>query len=222
MTDREKYLRLRELPKALPLFPLSGALLLPGGQLPLNIFEPRYLRMIDDALGEHRMIGMVQPKGAARTGRKHPHLFSIGCAGRITTFAETGDGRYLITLTGLKRFEIARELAVDTPYRQALVDWTRYQRDDIEDPSGALVDRARLEQAMRHYLAAEGLKTDWKAVGQAPVDALVASLAMGCPFAPSEKQALLEAESLDDRARCLIALMEMTRPTDPGGVPPVQ
>lgn len=222
MTDREKYLRLRELPEALPLFPLAGALLLPGGQLPLNIFEPRYLHMIDDALGEHRLIGMVQPKPCDQAEKKHPPLYAIGCAGRIVAFAETGDSRYLITLSGVRRFEIARELAVDTPYRQALIDWTRYTRDDQTDPSAALVDRARLEDAMRRYLTSEGLKTDWKAVGQAPVDALVASLAMGCPFAPNEKQALLEAENLGDRAICLIALMEMSRPSDAGGAPPVQ
>ncbi|NWG70534.1 MAG: LON peptidase substrate-binding domain-containing protein [Parvularculaceae bacterium] len=223
MTTREKFLRLREFPEALPLFPLSGALLLPGGQLPLNIFEPRYLRMIDDALGEHRLIGMIQPKDSgARAEKGLPSLFQIGCAGRITAFSETGDGRYLITLTGFRRFEIERELPVDTPYRQALVDWSRFARDDQDDPSGALVDRDRLEGAMRQYLAAEGLKTDWKAVGQAPVDALVASLAMGCPFAPSEKQALLEAATLGDRASCLIALMEMSRPADPGGAPPMQ
>lgn len=222
MTAREKYLRLRELPEALPLFPLPGALLLPGGQLPLNVFEPRYLRMVDDALGEHRLIGMVQPRPCEKSEKKHPPLYSVGCAGRITSFAEAGDGRYLITLTGVRRFEIQRELPIDTPYRQALVDWTRYARDDQSDPTASLVDRRRLEGAMRQYLETEGLKTDWKAVGQAPVDALVASLAMGCPFAPSEKQALLEAANLGDRAICLITLMEMARPAEPGGAPPVQ
>jgi hypothetical protein len=222
MTEREKFLRLRELPEALPLFPLAGALLLPSGQLPLNIFEPRYLRMIDDALGEHRLVGMVQPRPCEKAEKRHPPLYGVGCAGRITSFAETGDNRYLITLTGIRRFEITRELQVDTPYRQSLVDWSRFVRDEQEDQSAAMVDRSRLEAAMRQYLAAEGLKTDWKAVGQAPVEALVVSLAMGCPFAPNEKQALLEAGNVRERAGCLIALMEMARPAEPGGTPSVQ
>jgi hypothetical protein len=221
MTEREKYLRLRTLPDAIPLFPLAGALLLPAGQLPLNIFEPRYQRMVDDALGGHRLIGMVQPKPCDKSEKSRPPLYDIGCVGRITSFAETGDARYLITLTGVKRFEITRELAVDTPYRQALVDWTRFQRDDQDDHTSELVDRQRLEIAMRRYLEAEGLKTDWNAVSGAPTPALIASLAMGCPFAPNEKQALLEAVNVGARADCLITLMEMSR-AEPGGAAPIQ
>jgi hypothetical protein len=210
----------RELPEAIPLFPLAGALLLPGGQLPLNIFEPRYLRMIDDVLGNRRIIGMIQPRDGF--GESAPPLYAVGCAGRITAFAESGDGRYLVTLTGVQRFALRRELNVESPYRQALVDWTHFARDDAPDPTGRNVDRERLERAMRRYLETEGLKTDWDAVGSAPTDALVASLAMGCPFAPNEKQALLEADSLAARARCLIALMEMTSASDQGGDAPLQ
>lgn len=220
MTSREQSLHLRELPDAIPIFPLAGALLLPGGQLPLNIFEPRYLRMVDDILGERRIIGMIQPRDGF--GDAAPPLYSVGCAGRLTSFAESGDGRYLITLTGIRRFELKRELNVDTPYRQALVDWDRFAGDDHGDETGETVDRERLETAMRRYLESESLKTDWDAVGSAPTDALVASLAMGCPFEPNEKQALLEADTVAARARCLIALMEMTSASDQGGDAPLQ
>ncbi len=208
MSLQEQLIRGRALPEMIPLFPLAGALLLPGGQLPLNVFEPRYLRMVDDALAGARIIGMVQPRDGVASGR--PPLYAVGCAGRITNFAETDDGRYLITLTGRRRFRIEDELNVDTPYRQAAVDWNTFATDDKNDPSSDFVDRERLLQAMRSYLDAEGLKTDWDVVGEAPTDALVASLAMGCPFAPNEKQALLEAKTTAARADCLIALMEMS------------
>lgn len=195
-------------PETLPLFPLAGALLLPGAQLPLNIFEPRYLRMVDDALAGARMIGMIQPRDGAELDR--PPLYAVGCAGRITSFAEADDHRYLITLTGVRRFRVVEELNADTPYRQAKVDWASFPIDETADLSAEAVDRTRLLEAMRDYLEAEGLKTDWEVVDDAPTDALIASLAMGCPFAPNEKQALLEAESMAARADCLIALMEMS------------
>lgn len=210
----------RDLPDAIALFPLAGALLLPGGQLPLKIFEPRYLRMVDDALGASRIIGMIQPRDVGDDDA--PPLYAVGCGGRITAFAESGDGRYFITLTGLRRFAVRRELNVDSPYRQALVDWRRFAGDGGPDPTALTVDRERLERAMRRYLAAEGLNADWDAVSSAPTDGLVASLAMSCPFAPNEKQALLEAEDIAARARCLIALMEMTSVSDQGGDAPLQ
>lgn len=216
MSEHERLLRGRILPASLPLFPLSGVLLLPGGQLPLNIFEPRYLSMIDDALGGARLIGMVQPR--AEAGGARPALYDVGCAGRIAGFAETEDGRYLVTLLGKKRFRIVEEMAVSTPYRRARVDWEVFPADAAaDDPTTEHVDRARLEDAMRRYLESEGLKTDWDVVQEAPTEALVASLAMGCPFAPNEKQALLEAETAGDRADCLIALMEMSSASDSGG-----
>lgn len=198
----------RTLPETLPLFPLTGALLLPRGQLPLNIFEPRYLRMVDDALAGARAIGMIQPRDGEE--EEAPPLYRVGCAGRITSFAETGDGRYLMTLTGIMRFAVVEEVAADTPYRQARVDYASYAADSAPDPSVEMIDRERLNETMREYLDSEGLSTDWAAVSEAPIEALVNSLAMGCPFAPNEKQALLEAGGASARADCLIALMRMS------------
>lgn len=215
MSEKAKPMRGRALPARIPLFPLPGALLLPGGQLPLNIFEPRYLRMIDDALGGDRIIGMVQPRGCAVAG--DPPLYAVGCAGRIISFVETDDGRYLVTLSGRKRFRIVEERGPGAPYREAEIDWAAFPVDSGNDLSTEIVDRERLVAAMRRYLDAEGLKTDWTLVGDAPTEALVVSLAMGCPFAPNEKQALLEAETIADRAACLVALMEMSCAGENGG-----
>lgn len=205
-----------QLPQPVPLFPLSGVLLLPGGRLPLNIFEPRYLRMVDNALAGARAIGMIQPlhSGAADPV---PALYDVGCAGRITSFAETEDGRYLITLTGLRRFRLLGEVSADTPYRLAQVDWNAFPADAHEDASGAAIDRQEFLNAMRRYLDTESLKADWDAAVSAPIEALVVSLAMGCPFAPNEQQALLEAETVADRAECLMALMEMSGADEPNG-----
>lgn len=211
----------RAQPARLPLFPLAGAILLPGGQLPLNIFEPRYLRMVDDALGGARIIGMIQPRDDSAASGLAPALYGVGCAGRITSFLETGDGRYLVTLTGVLRFHVGEELAAATPYRQALVDYEGFIRDADPDPTAGAVDRERLFHAMRLYLDAEKLSADWKAATDAPTDALVNSLAIGCPFAPNEKQALLEAPTLVDRADCLVALMRMSG-GDGGDSQPVQ
>ena len=202
------------LPEKIPLFPLAGALLLPGAQLPLNIFEPRYLRMIDDALAGARMIGMIQPASEADQQSQTPDLYEIGCAGRITAFQEADDGRYLITLTGKSRFSVVEEIATQTPYRIAKPDWSDFEADRHRDITGRTIDREEFLGVMRDYLEAEGLKTDWEAAESAPIDALVASLAMGCPFAPNEKQALLEAKSVADRAECLVALMEMSGSSD--------
>ncbi len=208
MEHTTRYLRSDSLPETMPVFPLTGGLLLPGGQLPLNIFEPRYLRMIDDVLGKGRMIGMIQPRSEG--SNEKPSLYTIGCAGRLTNFAESDDGRYLITLTGLRRFRITDELSTDTPYRQVSVDWQEFAGDGMPDASAEIVDRERLLNAMELYLDTEGLKTDWDAVEEAPSEALVVSLAMGCPFEPNEKQALLEAQDTAARAECLVTLMEMS------------
>ena len=197
----------RELPAVIPVFPLTGGILLPKGLLPLNIFEPRYLRMVDDALGGHRVIGMIQPRETVNAAR--PPLYDVGCLGRIVSFQETGDGRYLISLSGMSRFRVAAELDAATPYRQVSADYAAFAADMGEDRSGETIDRERLFDAMRGYFASQGLSTDWKEAGAAPTEALVNSLAMGCPFAPNEKQALLEAGTLADRADCLIALMRM-------------
>lgn len=215
MMNDPGYLSTPRLPQEIPLFPLPGALLLPGGQLPLNIFEPRYLRMVDDALGGARMIGMIQPTD--ETAGDHPGLFSVGCAGRISSFVETGDGRYLITLNGQRRFRVVREVSTDTPYRLAEADWSAFEIDAHNDPSGKNVDRDEFLQVMQDYLDTEGLQTDWEEASAASVDALVVSLAMGCPFAPNEKQALLEARTVEERAECLMALMEMSGGDENGG-----
>jgi hypothetical protein len=214
MKEKDKPRGAGSAPAVIPLFPLTGALLLPGGQLPLNIFELRYLRMVDDVLGGDRLIGMIQPKDSEDDGSP---LFDVGCAGRITSFMEAGDGRYLITLTGTRRFRLAGEAAADTPYRLGQVDWAAFEIDARKDRSGDVIDRDEFLEIMHDYLGSEGLETDWEAASTAPIDALVASLAMGCPFAPNEKQALLEARTVADRAECLMALMEMSGADESGG-----
>ncbi|OYD82670.1 LON peptidase substrate-binding domain-containing protein [Azospirillum brasilense] len=201
------------LPRQLPIFPLAGVLLLPRGRLPLNIFEPRYLAMVEDALAGDRMIGMVQPTDPACRLRE-PAVYGTGCAGRITSFAETEDGRYLITLTGVSRFAIMRELDGQRGYRRVAADWDRFSGDLI-DPlerggaDGCGLDRARLLAGLKGYFKMQGLSVDWKAIDGTPDERLVTSLAMICPFSPSEKQALLETPDLPERAKLLIALVEM-------------
>lgn len=200
------YRRASDLPQVIPVFPLDGALLLPGGDLPLQIFEPRYLNMIDDAMAGDRLIGMVQTRGP---DRDLPPLAPIGCVGRITSFAETSDGRYLITLTGLCRFEVGDELPVRTPYRQVRARFGPYEHDLKPDGPTPKLDRPRLLAALSRYLDHRGLGIEWETAESAPLDALVNSLAMGLPFDPAEKQALLEAATLQDRALALTALLEI-------------
>ncbi|MCU4178750.1 LON peptidase substrate-binding domain-containing protein [Bosea sp. BH3] len=196
-------------PEVVPLFPLSGALLLPRGQMPLNVFEPRYLAMVDDALKAGRVIGMIQPE--PETGRQSeiPPLLKVGCLGRITQFAETGDGRYIVTLTGISRFRLLDELSVTTAYRQAKVDYSEFAGDFVARIGEEEVDRKGLLKALRSFAKANELKIDWKGVNEAPNEALVNALSMMCPFGPREKQALLEARSLKDRAEVLVAITEI-------------
>ena len=203
------YRRVSDLPEIIPVFPLSGALLLPRWQLPLNIFEPRYLNMLDDAMSGERMIGMVQTVGGDRA---HPDIAQIGCAGRITSFSETSDGRYLITLSGIARFRIAEELQVKTPYRQVRADWVDYADDLFEPDVTALPSRESLVQTLRNYIERNSMSADWSAVEDAPIETLVNALCAGCPFPSMEKQALLEAATLKDRCETLIALLEMDVP----------
>lgn len=192
-----------ELPPSVAVFPLAGAVLLPGGAMPLNIFEPRYLAMVSDAVAGDRMIGIVQPRDESET----PALYGVGGLGRITEFAETGDGRYLIVLSGVIRFRVAGELAADTPYRQVQTDYEPFM-EDLGDVAPITADtRAGVEAALKLYLDANGLSADWDAVAQADDDALVRTLAAVCPFEPVEKQALLEAADLPARAEMLVALM---------------
>jgi uncharacterized protein len=200
-----RYLATGELPGELPVFPLAGVLLLPRGRLPLNIFEKRYLAMFDDALGGDRLIGMIQP--SAQTNAPSPALFSVGCAGRITSFSESGDGRYLVALDGVARFGIAEELPLQRGYRRVVPDWTRFTADVTEDTG--TIDRHRLIELLQAYFRQQSLSANWDAIGQAPDERLVTSLAMICPFEPPEKQALLEAGCLSERARLMMSLLEI-------------
>ena len=199
-----------DLPDVIPVFPLSGALLLPRGQLPLNIFEPRYLAMIDDSLRDgHRLIGMIQPDPAHPGDPEKPNLFHVGCLGRITQLAETGDGRYLIQLTGIARFRVERELSVQTLYRQCEVGYAPFTDDLIARKGEDAVDRDRLLKALSAFLKVNRLQADWQGIESAPNEALVNALAMMSPFGVAEKQALLEAPDLKTRADVLIAVTEM-------------
>jgi Lon protease-like protein len=198
--------RFEDLPQTLAIFPLSGVLLLPRGKLPLNIFEPRYLAMTEDALKGDRLIGMVQPVEEGAAGDQPP-VFPVGCAGRITQFAETEDGRFLITLSGVCRIRIDRELPLFCGYRRVVSDFSAFQSDF--EPESARLDRARLLTALRVYLKLQQLSADWESIESAPDERLVTSLAMICPFSCREKQALLESTCLEERARVLTTLLEM-------------
>jgi len=206
-----RYLKPADLPETIPVFPLTGALLLPGGQLPLNIFEPRYLAMFDDALASHRLIGMVQPVfGGERKDddeAENPALCQVGCIGRITSFAETGDGRYIVSLTGICRYRLMEEVRGTKAYRSFriapfIADLTAH--DDEQS-----VDRDALLSAFRAYLDANKLEADWESVERASNATLVNSMAMMSPYGPAEKQALLEAPDLKTRAETLIAITEI-------------
>jgi uncharacterized protein len=197
-----------DLPPVLPVFPLPGALLLPRGQMPLNIFEPRYLAMVDDALRDgHRLIGMIQPEGNAAVAK--PALYKVGCVGRITQLAESGDGRYLLELTGISRFEVVEEPKVLTLYRQCRVSYARFVDDFIARKGEDKVDRNAVVTALREFLKANKLDTDWEGIEDAPNEALVNALAMMSPYGPAEKQALLEAPDLKTRAEILVAVTEI-------------
>ena len=194
-----------DLPEILPIFPLAGAVVLPRGQLPLNIFEPRYLAMVRDALGAARMIGMIQPCDGPHGGQ--PPVYCTGCAARITAFSETEDGRFLITLRGVARFQVASELDLKDGYRRVVPSYAPFRADLEEDASE--IDRGALLDALGCYLRSNGLDSDWTAIKEAPNEPLVTWLAMGCPFQPSEKQALLEAATLAERAETMLAILRM-------------
>jgi Lon protease-like protein len=216
------YSRIGDLPAELPIFPLTGVLLLPRGRLPLNIFEPRYLAMFDDAICGSRLIGMIQPSSAKddpAEAASQAGLYAVGCAGRITSFNETGDGRYMVALDGVARFRIAQELPLQRGYRRVVPDWTPFAVDLTEED--AAIDRARLIELLQAYFQQQQLSANWEAIGQAPDERLLTSLAMVCPFAPSEKQALLEADCLSDRARLMMALLEIAIAGDGEGDRPL-
>ena len=213
------YRRPGDLPQVIPVFPLDGVLLLPGGDLPLRIFEPRYLNMVDDAMAGDSIIGMIQTKPGGERAR--PNLTPVGCAGKITSFAETSDGTYLITLTGLCRFQAGEELPGRTPYRQMRVRFEPYAADldEGETEVDASFDRKRFAKALKAYLNRRELDIDWETAESAPLESLVTSLAMGLPFDPREKQALLEAPALSQRGEVLTALLEIDSLEDDGDAP---
>ncbi len=211
------------LANVIPVFPLPGALLLPRGQMPLNIFEPRYLAMIEDTLrSDHRLIGMIQPDPAhSKEDDSKPQLFHVGCVGRLTQFAESGDGRYLIQLTGVARFRIEQELTVATPYRQCRVTYQPFADDFVPRKGEEGVDRKALLRALNAFLKANNLKADWDGVENAPNEALVNALAMMSPYDVAEKQAMLEAPDLKTRAEILVAVteIELAKSKTPGETP---
>jgi uncharacterized protein len=201
--------RVDDLPGEFPVFPLPGALLLPRGQLPLNIFEPRYLAMTEDALGHRRMFGMIQPDPTLPESDNGPGLFRVGCLGRLSSFSETDDGRYLITLTGMIRFAIAGEIDMRRGYRRVRADFSPFRADLELDPGPIGIERDALLAALRSYFTHRGFDANWDAIKRLPDDMLVVTLAMVCPFEPAEKQALLEAPGDAERASTLLTLLQM-------------
>lgn len=202
------------LPAHLPIFPLTGVLLLPRGLLPLNIFEPRYLSMIRAALAGNKLIGMVQPRESE--GGKRPAVYRTGCAGEIVSATDTDDGRILITLRGICRFDIQAELESTTLYRQVEAEYSPYNNDLLPAADGQ-IDRTHLLKALRGFLDKNSLAADWPAIEATPDELLVHSLAMICPFTPAEKQAFLDSRDFKHRADLLIALLEMAQMRQPGG-----
>ena len=197
-----------DLPEVICIFPLPGALLLPRGRLPLHVFEPRYLAMLNDCLkSDHRLIGMIQPREIP--GSTERKLQAIGCAGRLTGFSETEDGRYMITLTGVSRFRVREEVSGFQPYRRCAVDWAPFARDLGRPESDPGLDRAAFIELLKRFFSSQGLATDWGSLAEAEPELLINSLAMLCPFEPADKQALLEAPSLQTRRETLVALMEI-------------
>ena len=211
MASTDRYQNVADLPATIPVFPLSGVLLLPRSQLPLNIFEPRYLQMVDDTLRGTRIIGLIQPDEektpAARAGR--PDLMQVGCAGRLTSYTETPDGRLVITLTGIARFRVTSELEAMTPYRQCVVDFEEFADDLTPELGTEKVSRERLLEVLKEYLDTNGLQADWRTIKVSTNETLVYSLSLISPYGPREKQALLEAKTLEDRNQMLIALTEV-------------
>jgi Lon protease-like protein len=208
MTLNQPYRDATQLPKVVPVFPLARALLLPRGELPLNIFEPRYVAMIDNAIATKRIIGMIQPLQESDEDDASPQLYPTGCVGKITRFSETGDGRYLVTLTGVSRFRVKEELVVETPYRQCRVSYDEFQFDLQPGLGESDVDREGMIRMLREFAEYSKIEVDWASIDAAPTETLVNALAMMSPFGPSEKQALLETASLKSRADILIALAE--------------
>lgn len=203
-TDKPYTIEYRPLPDSLPVFPLHGVLLLPGGQLPLNVFEPRYLQMFDDALRTDRLIGMIQPRTSDGDA-----LYDIGCAGRIIGLTETPDGRYEIMLQGISRFKVVSELKTTKLYRRVQTDWDQFVDDFTAEHSCLGMDRDKLKDMLTRYFEKQEMNCDWEALEKAPDMRIMTCLAMACPFDPAEKQALLEQKSCQDQAKMFVAMLEM-------------
>ena len=207
---------IHDLPETLPIFPLPGALLLPRARLPLHIFEPRYLQMLEDCMKTpERLIGMIQPREvpaslAASQSGGEARLQAIGCAGRLSGFSETEDGRYMITLAGMSRFRILEEKQTETPYRQCRMDWAPFARDQGPPETDPGLDRKAFLAQLRRFFVARGLSTDWGALDDAEPELLINTLSMLCPFSPEDKQALIEAPTLGNRRETLSALIEFS------------
>jgi len=221
VTDR--YRSAEDLPQLLPVFPLRGAILLPRSSLMVNVFEPRYLALLDDALAKDRLIGIVQPTDVAAhdespLGKAFP-LRQVGCAGRITSFTEGDDGHYMITLVGIARFALEQEVETDEPFRRLRVGFGNYSADFQSGEGEEDVDRPRLLATLRCYLEANNLSADWDGINGASNERLVNTLSILSPYGPEEKQALLEAPNLKERAEALVALaeMELASPDDGSG-----
>ncbi|HEY7646188.1 MAG TPA: LON peptidase substrate-binding domain-containing protein, partial [Hyphomicrobiales bacterium] len=221
VTDR--YRKPSDLPHTIPVFPLQGCILLPRSTLPLNIFEPRYLEMLDDVLSGDRIIGIIQPRSAPE-GQESPLdktalLRQTGCAGRLTAYSETDNGRVLITLTGIARFDIVAEETTDKPYRRCRVSYEPYTCDFVRGHGQDAVDWPRLLSVLKMYLSARRLSADWESIERSPAELLVNTLSMISPYGPEEKQALLEAPDLKERSEVLMALaqMELATPEDGSG-----
>lgn len=207
MPSNVQYSGPADLPEIIPVFPLAGALLLPRGHLPLNIFEPRYMAMIDAVLREDRLIGIIQP--LEETPQANPDLAAVGCVGRLTELSETGDGRYIITLTGIARFRLTEEVKTDEPFRRAHVEYSPFEQDFTPRLGEDDVDRDALLKALRAFSEAREVEIDWDSVNRAPSEALVNALSMMSPYGLKEKQALLEAPDLKTRSELLIAITEI-------------
>jgi len=200
---------LEDFSNTIPVFPLEGALLLPGGLLPLNIFEQKYISMVNAALESDRLIGMIQPDQAARHAGQDGAIQNIGCVGRITQFSETEDGRYLIMLKGLMRYKVIKEIKTNCPYRIITVDYKDYVDDLVEDCDTIEIDREAFLPKLNDYLNAYHIDTDWEIIEQTPCETLLTTLPMVCPFDSQEKQLLLEASDLQKRYEILQTLIEI-------------
>jgi len=199
-----------DLPTEIAIFPLAGALLLPHGRLPLNIFEPRYLAMVEDSLAQGRMLGMIQPNTHAPRGQTGPSLYRIGCLGRLAHFSETDDGRFLITLAGVSRFVVAEERPMRHGYRRVAADFTPFPQDLATQAKSLQPGlRNQVLAALKPYFESQSIDANWDAVNAMPDPTLITTLSMLCPFDPAEKQALLEAPTEQDRAADLLALLRM-------------